>query len=134
MVGQAAAGLREEVGAAGKGFLHIVHRADFHAGGGAQLFQIGRESGVHEVERLFRAEGGQYGDVKCRVLREQAVIPQVVRRVVRGAQRAHVAFPDERAGRTLPARERLVRLLPDARCALRVQQLVHGKITFQFQV
>lgn len=69
VVGQAAAGLGEELRPQRQGLLHIVNGVNEDSGGLSQLFEISRIARVRDVQCLLRAEGGQHPDVKGRARR-----------------------------------------------------------------
>ena len=101
MVGQAAAAGCEILDALFERLLHVVDRVDGQACGLAQTSQVRRKARIGNVQRLLRTESRQNAHVKAIFLRQQTVIMQVVRRVVRRAERADIARGDERARRAL---------------------------------
>ena len=134
MVGQAAAHARKVLDALRQRLLYVVNRSDIDAGRRAQLLQVGRVVRIDNVQRLLRAEGRQHAGRKALILRQHAMVIQVIDRVVGRAERTDVALGNQRARRARRALQFAVRGLPYHVRSLGIEQLINPEKALQFQM
>ena len=134
MVGELAAHGSEVVVALLEGFLQVRIGVDLHAGGLAELFQIGLVGlRVLDGHRLVRTPGRNHLRSE-RMLRNLFVVAEVVCRIVGGADHLHVEPLDERLAAEFLRGELGIALLEDLFRRRRAQELVDAEHAAQFQV
>ena len=133
MIRQPASSFGKVVQALGKRAAHIIDRADLHPCRISQLLHVRRESGIRDIQRLLRSECGE--DL-CRksFLCKQAVILQIVRRIICRAECAHIALCDQRTCSAFGTLKLPVGTFPDAVCSLRTEQIVDSEKSLQLQM